>query len=325
MQKTLVNAILFCAILLAVLCLLDLTYSKILASRSLNKVSWIFNKHNENYDFAVLGDSRVLTCIDVKAMEHYSQLKGINLGTSGSRPVENYLVLSRFLKTNKLKMVLLQLDATIGMDIVSPNNDKLPFYGTYAYMPYIHDSDVFDIISEYTSPIKYLPWAYVPFIRYAEFNNEYNPAGFLKGNDTSMDEAGYEKLTRKARQCVSPDSLNPTAKVDQKDIDSFTRKNLSWVKKIIALCKANNIQLAIFTSPVHRVEFLGPLTANSISRINELSFQTGIPYWDWSKMYFNSPDSVFADSFHTNYWGADEIARVAADSLLSFRKRILYQ
>jgi len=55
--------------------------------------------------------------------------------------------------------------------------------------------------------------------------------------------------------------------------------------------------LAIFTSPVHRVEFLGPLTANSISRINELSFQTGIPYWDWSKMYFNSPDSVFADSF----------------------------
>jgi hypothetical protein len=311
MKKLAINIIVFCAVLYAMLWGLDSLYTGRFTTHPITKTAWIFNKEHQEYDFAVLGNSRVYNVIDVLAMEKYAHLKGINMGVNGSKPVENYLVLNHFLKTNKVKTVLLQLDYLVATPIASPLNPKLPFHQTMELMPFIHDDEIYEVTAQYTSPIKYLPWRYIPFVRYAEFNQRYSPFRFFKNADTLCDEAGYRAWPGKRKSPVLADS----AKIEPLKDSSQVKLNLDWVKKIAQTCKSHNIRLVIFSSPVHKVEYLYPVVPYAFDRIREFCYQNDIPYCDLSKRFINYPDSVFRDSFHTNGLVADELAKTIVDSI----------
>ena len=310
MKRLAINLILFCGLLYGVLYALDSFYSQALKTRPINKIIWLFNKQNENYDFAVLGDSRVLDMIDVKAIEKYSNLRGINLGTRGSKPMENCVILDRFLQTNKVKIVLLQLDRSIAQEICSVENPKMPFFETYSFMPYAHDKDVYGIISQYCSPIKYLPWRYFPFVRYAEFNNEYSLDKIFKTSICPWDDVGYESSPRVCKSPIVADTILAQPVISAVDI------NLNWAKKIIETCRMKNIKVIVFTSPFHKVEQNYPITTYTTQRIVLLSGQNNVPYWDFTKLFFNSPDSLFSDSFHTNHYAADSLSKAMANGIV---------
>src|ERR1051326_1278566 len=143
------------------------------------KEDWIMNRKNEKYDFGVIGSSRVLNMIDIHAMQQELHENGINLGSSGSNFAENYILLKHFLQNgNKLNRLLIQVDIyglNSSISYSHPVNERY-------YINMISDPDVTEMYYDYLNPLKVAMWKYVPFARYAEFNQRFRLQDLFHGS-----------------------------------------------------------------------------------------------------------------------------------------------
>lgn len=222
------------AILLLTMILLDVLYTVVyLQSNSRNKISYLFNSKDKNYDVVFLGSSRVNNHFVPKIFNDQGY-KTFNFGITRSRLEESALMLKLMIENNyKIDNLILQVDLNINTNDHSEAIRSL-------FMPYLHSSKT---IRNYYSHIpEYEKLVYVPFYRYLHYDNR---VGFremyqtaIKKRTNALNNAGFNPLLTEQRPMVPADLSK-----------YYPKKNKAYdeIKKI---CIENNINLIAMTTPM---------------------------------------------------------------------------
>src|SRR5690554_4090222 len=110
MKKLFINILLFLIILFSIFWILDYAFTTVYKKGDYTKIQWLYNKKNQNYDYAIHGSSRAFTTIDVGKINSKTALKGINISVDGSTITDQYLMLKIFLgNNNNIKHLYLQV------------------------------------------------------------------------------------------------------------------------------------------------------------------------------------------------------------------------
>ena len=166
-----------CAVLLAVLFLLEKVFTDAYIKDDFYKPQWLYQKVDGQYDFAVLGNSRPYTGIDVAYFEEISKQKGINLSIANAQFSTMLLMLKIFLERgNSVKTLYVNIDSKQIVD-----DEKLSISAN-KFFPLYKDPIVSDHFANYG--LKYKMYAYVPFVRYSEYNFNWGPHQFINTKKT---------------------------------------------------------------------------------------------------------------------------------------------
>ncbi len=210
----------------------DVAYTSIyLKSNPRNKLQYILNTKNENFDIVFLGSSRVANHIDTKLFDSLSNKKTINLGVQGAGLNDNLLQLRLLIESNNVYNVFLQLDDNF--ERTGPTA-----LGTAAAMPFIRNNVIKEHTKEYFENFNAL--YYIPFYRYA-----------INDPKIGFREVFFSLMGKKPR--IDPSvGYNPKFGNDLSQKGKLP-KTISRVNSILdeirRICKEGNINLILFVSP----------------------------------------------------------------------------
>ena len=233
MKKFLVfiATILIATILSAVV--LDALYTTVfLKSSKRNKIEYVFNSKNKNFDVVFMGSSRTQNHMVAKIFNDKG-IKAYNFGMSGSKLEETALLLKLMLERNyKIKNIILDVDLNLNSNSHSDGVRAL-------YMPYLHSSQT--IRNHYKSLEEYNKLVYIPFYRYIE-------------NDAKIGfREMFLSLTNKKTNALSNLGYFPlkgNGKNMSYDLSDYTpKKNIAY-EEIKAICQKKNIHLIAIATPM---------------------------------------------------------------------------
>lgn len=310
---------LFSIILIVTLVLLDSFWNSWLKKQTSEKQIWILNIENKTFDFAFIGSSRVYTCIDPYTISKKTLKSTINLGSDGASLMENFIILKQFLKAgNKIKTVYLQLD---GSALINMNKAySYPFHD-YLFLNKLNTDEVKDAVIKTKGDLKYYFWRFIPYMKYAEFNNFYNPKIILPFFNHTNDVVDFDKtLGSNLVDIQMPDSIfeainNSVFIQDDFVVDSTS---ISYLNKIINTCKKNNIKCVLFKVPLFKNAYVKFASTHKAEEcINRLSIKNNCRFIDFQKIELAANKDCFKDCSHLNKHGALLFSSILADSLLN--------
>lgn len=277
-----------------------------------DKPLWAQHFTNETFDFVVSGSSRAENNVDVNTIEAHTGLKGINIAYSGSAYAENYLALNIFFDSgNKAKYILLNADVWGVID--QKKAYSYPFHGYY-YFNQLGNDTVDKLIEENYGMVKFYIWKYLPFVKYGEYNNIFNPVKFYVGEMPQPESFSNNKGT---------DLLSKTNNLDIPELkENFELDNYSIcnLKRIINLSKKNNAKLILFHSPDMKSIRKRNKAHNEDACINFLSSiakESNVEYWNYSSLEeITDRTDYFYNATHLNAEGARVFSGILAESLI---------
>lgn len=314
MKQLLIKATVFILILFGVLTVLDYYYTqyKINHKDLCEKSDWALNIKNQSFDFAFIGNSRVINMVDINLIETVTAFKGINLGLIGACYAENYLLLDQFLKNNnKLKSLIIQVDMHA---LNSKKELGYPFHN-YNYMYLLKDPDVYETFKNNTEIYKLLLWKYIPFTRYMEFSNKYVLYKMLKGGFECSDDKTFGRT--KGSELLSPKPFQL-----QRSTYSYwltNPKDEAYLDKLISFCQGKNIQVILYTAPLYNKFSHWELNLANILRDQKIKAKkSGLPFFDYSMPENDLCKHVedYNDYIHMNTNGVAKLSKALADSIL---------
>lgn len=272
------------AILLLTLVLLDVAYTSIYhQSNSRNKISYLYNSKNLEYDVIFLGSSRVNNHF-VPQIFNNQGYKTFNFGLTRSRLQESALMLKLMVERQyKIKNLILQVDLNINTNDHSEAIRSL-------FMPYLHTSET--IRNHYKNIDEYNALLYIPFYRYINydarigFREFYHSAIHKRTN--ALDNDGFYPLLKNQRPMISA------------DLSKYSPKKNAAYEEIKAICKKNNINLIAMSTP---------MCTSTINREYFKELQSVYPE------IHNFEDAVTDDKYfstcgHMNKEGAEEFTKI---------------
>jgi hypothetical protein len=272
------------AILLLTLVLLDVAYTSIYhQSNSRNKISYLYNSKNLEYDVIFLGSSRVNNHFVPKIFNDQGY-KTFNFGLTRSRLQESALMLKLMVERQyKIKNLILQVDLNINTNDHSEAIRSL-------FMPYLHTSET--IRNHYKNIDEYNALLYIPFYRYINydarigFREWYHSAIHKRTN--ALDNDGFYPLLKNQRPMIAA------------DLSKYSPKKNAAYEEIKAICKKNNINLIAMSTP---------MCTSTINREYFKELQSVYPE------IHNFEDAVTDDKYfstcgHMNKEGAEEFTRI---------------
>ncbi len=316
-MKIFTKLFLFIVISYSGLFVVNFFYEKKAKKNYIDKPSYIISFTNENYDYVVGGSSRVHNNFNSLLFDSICHLNGFNIGYDGSAMSQNYLTLYLFLKNgNKTKTYLQQVEDNFLIDPVIGYTH--PFY-EYFFMSYIGDRNVDECYKNNVSLLKFWIWKYIPFIKYAEFNNYYGLKKYFipsKFDSSILRYKGYSKLEQKHKKGF------PTAKYDdiKKEIP-LHQSNIYYLNKIQNLCIKNDIQFVIYSSPLHHQSYLAYKPDNLHKSLLNYVQLNNIKYYNFMNDETYNDNLFFYDETHLNAYGTDIFTRQLADSLKNILKK----
>jgi len=277
-----------------------------------HRAPWIFQQHNQELDFVILGSSRALNILDVATFEQVSGKKGINIASAGSGFAQNYLHLRQFAEQgNTFNTIILNVDWS---GFHSDSSYSYPF-SDYAYMPLFEEDWIEDIYYDEVPLHSYLTWKTLPVMKYAEFNENYPIYQTLQNRDYVYQNAvwdstkGSQLLFDSVANFPAKDTLKLSFKPDPIDAKYFGM--------IVEYCKENNIKLLLYTAPYYEGYFVTRdcsevfVGLDSVARANDLNH---FPH------YYNPigiEKHLFRDYTHLNGEGAMRFSREFAEELVA--------
>ncbi len=277
-----------------------------------DKPLWVQHFNNENFDFVISGSSRAENNVDVNTIETHTGLKGLNIAYSGSAFAENYLALTTFFDSgNKAKYVLLNADVWSVID--QKKAYSYPFHGYY-YFNQLGNDTVDKVMKENYGSVKVYIWKYLPFVKYGEYNNIFNPVKFYTSEIPKPESFSNNKGT---------DLLSKTNNLDVPELkEDFEPDNYSIcnLKRIINLCKKNNTELILFHSPDMKSIRQRNKAHNEEACINlllSIAKESQIEYWDYSSLEeITGRTEYFYNATHLNAEGARKFSTILAENLI---------
>jgi hypothetical protein len=213
--------------------LLDLVYTLVyLKITDRNKIEYVVNSKNKNYDVIFIGSSRTQNHMVAKLFND----KGItayNFGMSGSKLDETALLLKLMLERHyKIKNIILDVDLNLNSNSFSNGVRAM-------YMPYLHSSAT--IRNHYKKLPEYNKLVYIPFYRYIAndakigFREMFFSLVHKKSN--ALDNFGYYALQGKGKNMSY-------------DLTDYSPKRNIAYEEIKSICQKNNIHLIAITTPM---------------------------------------------------------------------------
>lgn len=278
----------FCFIL-AYLYFCDFFFSKEEYFDKKYKPAWILSQKEKDVDYAILGSSRAYGAFDMNLLDSLTGKKWINLGSNGSGMAENYMIINHFLKRNKVKTILIQVDG----DAFAGDDSEQHRIHPYSFLPYWQDSIIKGVLTKEIKSLDSFLIRAIPQFRYLYYNKYFSPKEIfrrLKINqepENTLDNLfGGEPIdirTRAARSNIEKAIKSESA---IKDINPY-------FLKIIDLAKSQNIDLLLFTAPVYYGTF-----EEIISIDEQFDYQIHLP-----EDRFQKDETLFSDTWHLNEKG----------------------
>lgn len=310
MKELLLKISLFIIITLALLFVLEIAYKKKAGNIYIDKTSYVINTKALTYDYVAGGSSRVHNNFNTHIFDSITKTNGFNIAFSGSALAENYVTLYLFLKNgNKTKNYLLQVEDNFLAD--PKKNFSYPFHD-YLFMSQIGDPKVSEAFMNSVPILKFYIWKYIPFIKYAEFNNYYKLKYFILPSKTDakmIDLKGYERLEKKHVDGFPKEKYEPIEK--ESEIDPV---NIYYLNEIVSLCKENNIRIILYSSPIFSQAYNSYNSTRLHSALLNYCTSKKIPYFDFIEEDKYKAD-YFYDDTHLNSIGTDMFTAQLADSL----------
>jgi len=222
------------SLIIALLYLSDFIYTQVyINSNPRNKLQYIVNTKNENYDILFIGSSRVANHIDTKLFDDLSNKKTINLGVEGAGLSDNLLQLKLLVSNNTISNVFLQIDSNFEYD--KPSNIAIS-----EAMPFLNSNDIINThIKKNFNNYKKLK--YIPFYRYAindpKIGFREMVLSFINKKPKTNPSIGFTPMFGNKFPLIE-NSLPETIKLNNIVLD-----------EIIDICRKNKIQLTLYISP----------------------------------------------------------------------------
>ncbi|MES2826842.1 MAG: hypothetical protein V4687_01750 [Bacteroidota bacterium] len=291
MKKFFQHLTVLALICLLVFWLLDMGFTYVFQKGYYTKIQWLYGVKEKEYDFAIHGNSRAFTTVDIPMIEAKTGKKGINISVDGSSIPDQFLMLKLFLNNNnKVKKVYLQVDP------FSSDTETLFDFAIPKFLPYIKEDIVFDHFKQFGN--EWYAYRYIPFYRYAKYNTLWGPHEVLidkfKILHTDFDKYGdffYPDVSYKG-----PDSL--------RHMTFDLKGKYKFLNQIIDLCKEKNVQLVLFTAPVVDIILDDAYKANTLA-FAELMKRKGVQYFNYGDLYGNDP-KYFYNQIHITKQGAED-------------------
>lgn len=261
---------------------LDVIYTTIYTSSlsKRTKVQQSMSIKSQEFDYILLGSSRVIHHIDPTVLNKTYQIKGLNLGYAAAQSNELYLMVQSLIdNNNKIDTLFIQIDDNW--------NSELPSQlAQVSFMPFLRNRAYRD--NYLTLGFPYTLYYYLPFYRY--IMNE-PKIGF---REVMMNLFARESRADKTLGYIgsSPSSFRGKQDVDYTLVDSPNRN----FAKIDSVCHKHNIHVCYFTAPYYR-----PQGSNAI-----LNNYLG-DYKDFSTAYDDI--KLFNDALHLNATGAEQFTK----------------
>lgn len=272
-----------------------------------NKSTWIINRSGDTVDYAFLGSSKIYNLIDIKTLIEGTDIKAINLGTSGSSYGENLLILEKYLQHNVVKNLVLGVDYFM---LIDPNIFfRYPFHD-YLFTPFIgKDSIIRKNIFLNSKKLNYYKWLYLPFTRYLDFNSQYFNSEYFSNYrfKPQFDEYGTE---------LYPDSLILYVKYTKVEKFEVNEKVLSYLNSIITLCENKKVNIILLSIP-HYHQVYSHDNQKAIDFIYDFSKEKNIRYINFRGHWLELAKPYYLDDYHLKEKGAKIFSRILKDSLFA--------
>jgi len=246
------------------------------------KISWVQSQvFPDSLDYVLLGSSRCIHHLQPELITKITNKKGLNLGYSGSGPVEIKLMLNQVIQHTNTKHVFIQVDTKY--NDIQP--DGLAIVG---WLPFIKEKEIYTELIKYDNNYSLLK--NVPFYRYQKFDPKIGVRNvsliYLGKQGDFISRKGYKPI-------------NHTLKKDAFFNKSIRDKENKIFNEIIDICLENNIELHFFTSPIYNNQ-------SDFGILNKY-----LPsYIDFSNSI--SERTLFSDAIHLNHQGASLFTEIFA-------------
>ena len=260
------------------------------------KINWILSKKDQKYDFAFLGNSRVLTMVDVNYLQNsWGELKGINLGSTGSSFAENYATLYEFYKNkNNIDNLFLQIDEKS----LDPQKGFIRSFQEQLFFNFMGDAEIDKIYIDQSGNNKFLLWKYAPFTRYAEFNEPYKnyALSMFLHKKIDYDSTFGSQITGE---------INSQQKLPKRVIKNWqvSEIGVKYFEKIIKLAEEHNTNIILYTAPYYK-KHNNEQPINSIEKyIQNIALKNSFTFLNFRRSKVSEDTQYFNDEEHLNKVG----------------------
>lgn len=263
----------------------------------LYKTQWILQKKQQQYDYVVMGASHAYVGFDIGVADSMLHGKGINISLDGSLIGTQSVLTDLFFNRNKNKT------STLFFCIDNPSaisTEVLTDIADGRMMPYMSYPEVFSFYQPYG--VKWYFDRYVPMWKYAEYNYYWGPhifadtwGHYMRPDFDTISGSRYDYGNR------YDNSDTATVSLDFQLQDAG--KGYKYFKRIIKVCKDNNITPVLFTLPLGRADTSAEAKQHLASFIAWCQ-QEGLEFY-YLGDYLNYEFQYFGTKGHLNKKGAE--------------------
>lgn len=245
-----------------------------------SKMTGVFKAPTNSLDYLVIGDSE--SCSSISPMEIWKEFgfAGYNCGIPGQPLKDNYHWLEKALKNQSPKVILLETNA---------------FYRNTTYMKELETTFKLQMSASFSIFQYHNDWLHISL---KDLKREKS-----KPHDLALRDGAGFKNTRIIKPYVKGPYIKKT-----KEKEIIKEIPMSYLNKIVALCKQKNIELILYSSPSPVCwTYQKHNAAAAFAKENKLQYidlnirisEVGI---DWSK-------DTRDNGNHVNYFGSQKVTK----------------
>lgn len=277
------------------------------------KTRWAMELKDKHVDYLLLGSSRMANMIAVHEFDSALHSSSLNIATPGSSYGESYLLFQHYLKNgNTAKTLILSFDLFKSNHGSRSAEALTPLvFKHFDFFPYYPQADVRRVYEDYTDSWHLYLWDYLPFSRYAEFNQYFKV------------DSAYSYITQGKQVSIPYDTINGEQLIQRytfkgeknaaPGVIQIGPRATTYLLAILKLAKENKMKIILVTAPYYRMELFD--RKKHTQYLQFLKKQYNAAYLDFTAPEVWKEARYFSDPIHTNDLGSKLYTQMLADSL----------
>jgi len=252
------------------------------------KKQWVLAQEGETYDYAVLGSSRAYGAFDMNLLDSLTGMNGINIASNGSGFKDNYLLLSLFLKSNKIDKLFLQVDMASLNSKTSFSNE----FHAFTFMPYWDEEVVREVLKEEIPFLKNSVSSIIPQWRFFYFNKYFSPKEVIRR--VQLSKIYKDSYSQTKGGILGQETAPKKGEIKTYSLpETVNSEDWSYLIKILTKAEDAGIKVIFFTAPRY-LDHQEKLKTLLSSLPNRKIFPDDFNYSD---------QNLFQDQGHLSYGG----------------------